>query len=158
MQIRDATIADKSQLQSLWDDQYDFHYQLNSEYYEFTKKTRRAWSAFLAEVLSDLTTFVLVAVDKNVLVGFVRCVVVELNEYNREQLTVGEIEDIYVVPARRGDGTAKLLLDGAENELANRAVSYIRVQCHTENGGANKFYAKQGYSLQQSIYYKQVKA
>jgi ribosomal protein S18 acetylase RimI-like enzyme len=59
--------------------------------------------------------------------------------------TRGVVRDLYVVPARRGEGVGSRLLDHAEATLRDRGVEVIAVEALAANDAAARLYERRGY-------------
>lgn len=57
----------------------------------------------------------------------------------------GLVENLYVVPDRRGEDIGSALLSGAEQQLRGRGVEAISLESMAQNGAARRFYRRQGY-------------
>lgn len=57
-----------------------------------------------------------------------------------------QIDELRVVPARRGSGVGAALLREAEAEAARRGCTNLSLQIATSNDRARSFYARHGYS------------
>lgn len=57
----------------------------------------------------------------------------------------GIIENLYVVPGRRGEGIGSALLATAEARLRERGVDTVALEVMTDNERAREFYRRQGY-------------
>jgi len=85
---------------------------------------------------------VLVARDSDI-VGFVMFTV-ESGTFEQD-LTRGVVENIYVVPQRRGEGIGSRLLTAAERALGDRDVDAVSLEVMADNRRAREFYAGHGY-------------
>lgn len=79
---------------------------------------------------SDVVGFVMFAVKKG--------------QY-REVVSMGVIENLYVVSDHRGEGIGSALLVGAEDALKSDGVAVITLDVMAENEEARRFYARHGY-------------
>jgi ribosomal protein S18 acetylase RimI-like enzyme len=57
----------------------------------------------------------------------------------------GVVENIYVVPDRRGEGVGSALLAAAETELTDAGADAVVLEAMTGNEGARRFYRRHGY-------------
>ena len=89
------------------------------------------------------TDSLLVAADGDDLVGFVTFEV-ESGVYEQD-LTRGLVENVYVVPERRGEGIGSALLAAAENRLRERGCDAFFLEILAANGSARRFYREAGY-------------
>lgn len=68
----------------------------------------------------------------------------ETGHYQQDR-SRGVIENLYVVPERRGEGTGTALLDAAESRLRDRGVDAIALDVLADNQRARQFYRDRGY-------------
>lgn len=60
-------------------------------------------------------------------------------------LTRGLVENLYVVPDRRGEGIGTRLLEVAEAELRDEGATVVALDVLADNEAARKFYRSNGY-------------
>jgi len=84
----------------------------------------------------------LVAVGTEI-VGFVMFSV-ESGSYEQD-VRRGVVENIYVVPARRGEGIGSALLATAERRLQNQGIDVVTLEMMAGNRQAREFYREAGY-------------
>lgn len=86
---------------------------------------------------------ILVAREDDALLGFVSF---RPDAGNFEQdVSRGIIENIYVIPGRRGEGIGSELLKAAEEALANTGVDVVALEAMADNEAARRFYRRHGY-------------
>ena len=78
------------------------------------------------------------------LVGFVTFGV-ESSNYEQDVVR-GVVQNIYVVPARRGEGIGSALLDAAEERLAAAGADAVSLEVMAANADARRFYRRHGYA------------
>ncbi|WP_135852629.1 GNAT family N-acetyltransferase [Halorussus salinus] len=78
------------------------------------------------------------------LIGFVT-VIVESSNYEQDVVR-GVVQNIYVVPARRGEGIGSALLDAAEARLAEAGADAVSLEVMAANADARRFYRRHGYA------------
>ena len=89
------------------------------------------------------TDSVLVATVDGEPVGFVTFAV-ETGVYEQD-VRRGLVENLYVVPERRGEGVGTSLLESAEDRLRERGCDALFLEMLTANEGARRFYRRAGY-------------
>jgi len=99
---------------------------------------------------------VFVAEQESELVGFVVVLVERLDEgdlhvYSRYK-SYGEVTDLFVLPAHRGQGIARALLNEAEDYCRSLSLSRLRIQVLARNRDARDFYHRAGYVGHELIY------
>jgi ribosomal protein S18 acetylase RimI-like enzyme len=60
-------------------------------------------------------------------------------------LTRGLVENLYVVPDRRGEGIGTRLLSVAEAELRDEGATVVALEVLADNEAAREFYRSNGY-------------
>jgi len=89
------------------------------------------------------TDSLLVAADGDDLVGFVTFEV-ESAVYEQD-VRRGLVENVYVVPDRRGEGVGSALLAAAQDRLRERGCDVFFLEVLAANDGARRFYRAAGY-------------
>lgn len=82
--------------------------------------------------------------DETEIVGFVMFAT-KTGRYE-ETVSVGIIENIYVVPEQREEGIGSALLTAAEDALKTDGVEVITLDVMATNGAARRFYTSHGYN------------
>ena len=100
----------------------------------------RAREAVLRRIVTDS---LLVATDGGDLVGFVTFEV-ESGVYEQDA-TRGLVENVFVVPERRGEGVGSALLAAAEARLRERGCGAFFLEVLAANEDARRFYREAGY-------------
>ena len=94
---------------------------------------------------SIVTDSLLVASRAGDPVGFVTFSV-ESGVYEQD-VTRGLVENVYVVPERRGEGVGSALLAAAEDRLRERGCEAFFLEALAANEAARRFYREAGYDL-----------
>ena len=58
---------------------------------------------------------------------------------------VGLLDELYVVPERRGRGTGSALLEAAEQVVRGRGGEVLEINVDGDDAGARRFYERHGY-------------
>ena len=141
--VRQGTAEDLEQLLRLYHDYHNgllevgMNYDLNEETLPRVMQNRLRSRLVLTAVAEDAA---------GELQGFVFCSILRLApEYTcRGEASVGYLNDLYVVPAARGQGLARKLTAYAENWLREQEVSVMELQVLGKNENAQEFWKKQG--------------
>jgi GNAT superfamily N-acetyltransferase len=88
------------------------------------------------------TGLIWVAESQRALVGYLIVVLVMSVEHRG---LMGEIDEFFVLPAARSQGTGSQLLAAAEAELARRGCVRLQLQLGSANSAARTFYQRRGY-------------
>jgi len=76
-------------------------------------------------------------------VGFAM-VVIETGTFEQD-CTRGVVENLYVVPERRGEGVGTALVEAAEATLADRGADVVSIEVMADNERARGLYRRLGY-------------
>lgn len=92
---------------------------------------------------------VYVAEVDRVLVGFIVVLVEQLDDgdehLHRRYRAYGDVTDLFVAPAYRGQGIAGALLKKAEDHCRSLSLSRLRLEVLADNRAARDFYRRAGY-------------
>jgi GNAT superfamily N-acetyltransferase len=88
------------------------------------------------------TGLIWVAESQRTLVGYLIVVLVMSIEHRG---LMGEIDELFVLPAARSQGTGSQLLAAAEAALARRGCVRLQLQLGSANSAARTFYERRGY-------------
>jgi len=104
------------------------------------------WVRFVREGLASGRNFLLVAKNRNRLVGFACASVphdypLDVSEF------VGLIDDVYVLPEFRGRGIGKRLVVESLKKMKDKGVNTVRLTVLTENKTAIKLYEQLGFRI-----------
>jgi GNAT superfamily N-acetyltransferase len=80
------------------------------------------------------------------IVGYLLAVLLFSLEYGG---MMAEIDELFVLPAHRSDGTGSALLHQAERELRSAGVVHLQLQLGIDNQRGRRFYARHGFRLRQ---------
>ena len=76
-------------------------------------------------------------------IGFVGFAL-DRGDYERDR-TRGTVSNLFVVPARRGEGVGSALLSAAERALREAGAEAVTLEALADNDRAREFYARHGY-------------
>jgi GNAT superfamily N-acetyltransferase len=83
--------------------------------------------------------------DGEVLVAYAGDDAVAIGALRQLEPEVGEIKRMYVAPAQRGTGVARLLFDVLERRARERGFGVVRLDTHDSLAEANRLYTGAGY-------------
>jgi len=153
--VRNVSESDLEQLQQLWNEQYDYHYEIQPEYYDLSSPVlRQFWIAYLAEELANPETGFLIAEEKDKIIGFLRYRISKEKVYSGAITVRGEIEDVFVRGPVRCKGVGAQLLQQAEENMRANGVQSMKIQCSMNNPKAVRFYERAGYQMMQVLLFK----
>jgi GNAT superfamily N-acetyltransferase len=106
----------------------------------------RLWTSGVEKTIGRLSCLV-VAVTEGRVIGFAHGTLRFLPDYLGGHLT-GNITHIYLIPEKRGAGTASLLLDELEAWFRKKNVHSVDLQVIPGNEAGRKFWASSGYPVE----------
>ncbi|MFB6200807.1 MAG: GNAT family N-acetyltransferase [Halorhabdus sp.] len=136
--IDTATQRDVAALTDLWVALVEDQRAHGAHLYGETNRGRAR--EFIANAVTN--DGVLVARDGG-LIGFVMFRN-ETGAYEQD-VTRGVIDNVFVCPARRGEGVGTRLMDAAEAALAERGAELVTLSVLADNDAARRFYDRRGY-------------
>lgn len=98
------------------------------------------------ELFEDGNTATYLAEDEERVVGYA-VVVYQESPPVFERGPKGSIEEVYVVPDRRGEGIATALMDRVEQWAAKRGCERTELSVNADNDAAIALYESRGYSI-----------
>jgi ribosomal protein S18 acetylase RimI-like enzyme len=149
--IERGGLDDVDALRDLWLELHHHHQRVGPQSGEFTddETSWRVRSASYREWLSDPRSFVLLARDGDLLVGYALVRVMEsgpdLRDAWRVPDVVAELETLVVSAAARGAGLGTRLLDEVDAELDRLGIEELIVGLIPGNDGAQRLYERRGF-------------
>ena len=146
------TPEDMPRLLELWKGQYDYHHNLDPDY--FAPYDQETAERELQKAIEGDEPHIFVAREGMTLVGFITFGS-ERNDYPDANIRqFGELKELFVTQDARGQGIAKALIANAENHFRAEGLDHIGVHASPFNKPALALYEKQGYVPRQQILYK----
>ena len=143
MSVRFAAPSDERALLALIADHQDFHRALEP-HWPAGADVAAAYLRFLQEECAAHDGAIFVAEDGAALAGFI-CIVSDKRGAPDNPDRHAFVHDVFVAPAYRRRGLARLLMDAAESFAASRGVHEIRLAVLERNADARVFYASLGF-------------
>lgn len=142
--IEPATVDDLDRVLDLW--QRLVEHGREHGLHLHSAANRRLARERLAAAVGDDRVFV--ARDEEI-VGFADC---ELPPETFEaDVTRGVVENVYVLPERRGEGIGTALVEAAERRLADLGAEVVAVETLAADDRVRRFYRRQGYRPQRVV-------
>ena len=155
--IRKPTQNDFPALLSLWQGQYDYHSNLDPEYYVSYHQLQEQFKDYLQDLIDAKGDVqILVAEMEGRLLGFVTFHLSAETYFDTKIREFGEVLEIYVDERERQRGVGTLLMQAAEEYFRKQKVKYLKVQSFANNLGGEKFYPKIGYRKIMLTYLKKI--
>lgn len=141
MEIFEATTFDLDQLSELFNEYRKFYKQQDD--LESAKK-------FLSERIKNKDSVVFVAVDENLLVGFVQLYPL-FSSVQMKKLWL--LNDLFVQSDYRKKGVATELINQSKSYAIQTGACGIMLETATNNAEANPLYTKEGFNLINNNFY-----
>jgi ribosomal protein S18 acetylase RimI-like enzyme len=144
VKIRTVESRDQDAIARMWEALSAYHTQLDARMPQMAAGAPAAYASRLIEVRNDAQTRALVAEVDGAVVGYVLGAIVDLTPDLFEHEDVGFVADIYVEPAFRRRGIARLLFHAICDWFAERDVHHVEWQVAVANGEARRFWETVG--------------
>jgi len=155
--IRKPSLDDLPSLIVLWHGQYKYHHDLDSTYYvSNSTKLDKKYEQYLSQAINKNDPYILVAVQENILVGFITYEKVDAGYFDTNIVEHGDVLELYLDPKYRKTGIGKKLMAEVEKFFKNEGINFMRLQCSTFNKNALGFYKDIGFTNRQSLLYKKI--
>jgi len=138
-----ASSADLEQLNQLMFELHDEHHQQSPEHFKTAHEIEQEKS--IARYLDDPQCLVYVAKHAGQLVGFISGHFCELISTVSQPVSMGSVDELYVVPAFRGQGIASQLCHKLEHVFKDYGVKQMFVEVWDFNRSAQDFYQSAGF-------------
>ncbi|ENM5825561.1 GNAT family N-acetyltransferase [Vibrio metoecus] len=138
-----ANSADLEQLNELMFRLHDEHHLQCPEHFKTAEEIEQEKS--IARYLDDPECLVYVAKQQDQIVGFVTGHFCELVSTVSKAVTMGSVDELYVVPAFRGQGIANQLCHKLERVFKDYGVKQMFVEVWDFNRTAQDFYQSAGF-------------
>lgn len=156
MIVRTATSSDIPALVDLWVEFMDFHTGLDPTFLR-SKDATTNWAKYIASKLEDETYRILVAIDGQVLAGYVVAIVQEYPPIRTVQ-QFGFIQEIAVANQFRRRGIARQLFDSAEKWLLSIGVPQVEVNIDVLNEASQALFRSEGFTRHTETWIKKYEA
>lgn len=152
-------VEDIPDLLDLWQQQYDYHHDLDPAYYvPFTDELRVQLEADLLEMIEAEESHILVAKDGTSVLGFITFGRDQDDYYDANIRDYGVLKELLVTEGARGRGVGRELVTTVEEHFRAQGVSDIMIQCSSFNANALAVYNAMGYTIRQELLYKKLTA
>ena len=142
--VRRAVWSDLDPITQLWKELFEFHVALDSRF-ALAEDAERHWRTRVAHQLNDDNWRVLVADDRDTLLGFIIGVIREMPPVVREKYE-GYIEDAVVTRLAQRRGIGEQLYHGLEGWFRERGIKVIGLSAAVANPAAQAFWHKMGFT------------
>ncbi|MBN1618311.1 GNAT family N-acetyltransferase [Candidatus Dojkabacteria bacterium] len=159
MQIRiiKPEIKDLDRLIPLWEEQYKYHHDLDSDYYvtnseDLTNKFRE----YLTKSIEKNDPYILVALLDGEYAGFITFKTEEADYFDTNIKKFGSIIELYVSGKYRRKGIGTKLMESVENFFKEKGLEWVELQCSSYNEMALIFYDKSEFKNRQTLLFKRI--
>ncbi|GLO60989.1 N-acetyltransferase [Vibrio sp. MACH09] len=144
IQIRAANLSDLEVLNTLMYQLHQFHHDEQPEHIKTAEEIEQEKS--IARYLDNPECLVYVAIDGDNIVGFITGQFCELISPISKPVTMGSVDELYVLAKYRHMSVATLLMDKLQNMFDDFGVKRVFVEVWHFNQAAITFYKKNGFS------------
>ena len=150
MDIRQANKNDITQMVPLLDEVSKLHIEKRPDV--FKTRAYEEIKSNLEEMIQDETNIILIAEDKQIVVGVIICKIREINNHtNLKNTKVLWINEICVKQEYRRNGIGRSLIEKAKEIAKANNCLRLELNCWELNGEAMKFYENQGLTTQRRV-------
>jgi|GEM_PF-872309 len=155
--IRKPDIKDLPKLITLWQQQYEYHHDLDSQYYvSNSEELNKKFQSYLTKAIKENAPYILIAKDDNKMIGFITYEKVDADYFDTNFKEHSDILELFVKEDYREKGVGKLLMDKVEKFFKNKGINTLSLQCSTFNKNALSFYKHLGLVNRQTLLYKKI--
>ena len=150
MDIRQANKNDITQMVPLLDEVSKLHIEKRPDV--FKTRAYEEIKSNLEEMIQDESNIILLAEDKQIVVGVIICKVREINDHtNLKNTKVLWINEICVKQEYRRNGIGRSLIEKAKEIAKENNCLRLELNCWELNEEAMKFYENQGLTTQRRV-------
>lgn len=150
MTLRNITAEDYSAFLALFQALDDFHVENRPDYFVHRSREETYPRDAFEATLADPDCLLLGAFDGDRLVGMVRATLLHESGMVKD-LRIARLDDIYVVPTHRRQGTGAALLDAAEHWARQQEAVRLDLHVWSFNRDALALYQAQGMTPQRYV-------
>ena len=141
--IRDATEDDLPEVVNLWG-MLASHHESISDDFKLAWDSKRKWAQYLEHKFSEISTKLIVAEEKEKLVGFMLCLL-SPNQPVFKERKIGVIADVYVLESLRRKGLANKMLEVAITWFRKNKVRSVQLAVAHANLEARAVWRSLGF-------------
>lgn len=150
MDIRQANKNDITQMVPLLDEVSKLHIEKRPDVFKI--KSHEEIKSNLEEMIQDESNIILLAEDKQIVVGVIICEIKEkINRTDLKDSKVLWINEICVKQEYRRNGIGRSLIEKAKEIAKANNCLRLELNCWELNGEAMKFYENQGLTTQRRV-------
>ncbi len=143
IEIRKATKKDVNEICKINDELADYHTRIDS-YYSPAKNVRKSFKDKLVKRINKKDFLILVAVDKNKIVGYFVSEIIESKEYKVEK-KIGYIHTAYITENYRRMGLGNEMYDLTKFWFKKNKIKYVELTVDSRNKIGNSAWNKIGF-------------
>lgn len=158
MQIVKPEIKDIEELLALWEEQYEYHHQLDPEYYVANSPELKAkFKTYLREAIANDKPLILIYKVEGEIAGFATFGIDQEDYFDTKIKRYGSVIELFVRSNHRQHGVGRKLMEKVEEYFRQRGIAWIELQDSAQNELAENFYEKNGYMVRQKLFFKNIR-
>ncbi|EII5414405.1 GNAT family N-acetyltransferase [Vibrio alginolyticus] len=142
--IKPACFSDLELLNDLMFELHDEHHLQSPELFKTAEEIEQEKS--IARYIDDPECLVYVAKQGDEIIGFISGHFCELISTVSRPVMMGSVDELYVLPEYRKQGTAQALINKIESTFSDYGAKQMFVEVWHFNQGAISLYEKQGFA------------
>lgn len=142
--IRPAQITDADAIATLWEQLVTYHHELDDNLPIAVEDGGRLYADRIIDRLDDTHTQTYVAESKDMVIGYILGVIVDLVPEMFVQETGGFLADIFVDKDHRRQGVGRKLVDELSDWFRTKGVAYLELYVAFENANGRAFWKSVG--------------
>lgn len=155
--ITKPILAEIDDLIPLWEQQYQYHYDLDSYYYVANSaELSQKFKDYLRESINYDNPNILIARDENKIVGFITYCIEHESYFDTNITHYGFVKELCVDEHARGKNIGTKLLTVVEEFFISQHVFDIKLISSAFNKDALAFYDRLGYSNRHATLFKNI--
>lgn len=143
-QIRSARFSDLEILNTLMFELHDYHHKKQPKHIKTANDIEKEKS--IALYLDNPECLVYVATEHDVIIGFITGHFCELSSVISKPISMGSIDELYIIPEKRHLKVASQLMNKIELMFEDLGVKRVFVEVWQFNQSALSLYKKNGFS------------
>lgn len=144
IEVRDARKDDLDEVANLWERLAKHHADLSDDF-ALAWDSKRRWSKYLRDKFAEISTKLIVAEEKDEIVGFMLCMLSPNIPIYKER-KLGIISDAYVQEGRRKKGVANKMFDVALKWFRKNKVKTVELRVAMINPDAQAVWKSLGFT------------
>lgn len=154
IEIKKPNPEDLNAILRLWNEQYNYHYDLDPQYYVLNPLALSR--EYLNKLLANDEPHILIAVVNNSVIGFITFEIGNEEYLDTNIKTYGNVIELFVDKEYRRKGVGELLMENAEEYFKSKGIKWVKLQISSFNKDATHFYEELDYKNRQQLFFKEL--